>query len=295
MLPKWFIDDMRALLGESEAEELFKALNEKAPLSLRVNSLKASVEEVIDELKREGKNPKQSSVVPAVIKLYEPYDLSRSRLYRGGYIVVQDEAAALASLVLNPRPGEVVADLCAAPGGKTSHMAELMRNKGVIHAFDIDEKRIERMKIILKRMGITNVRIYMEDATRAPEILGRGIADKVLIDPPCSSTGTFMKNLELRWRVHKDHIGELIDLQRKLLETAIELLKPNGTMLYTTCSLLPEENEENVKWLLSRHPELELVKLNGPYSQGFLDGTMRAWPHRHETTGFFYALFRLKP
>jgi len=292
MLPKWFIDDMRELLGDSEAEELFKALNERLPLSLRVNSLKATVQEVVEELEREGKRPYVSEVVPTIIKLNEPYDLSKSKLYRKGYIVVQDEAAALASLILDPKPGEVVVDLCAAPGGKTSHIAELMRNEGVIHAFDIDERRVERMKIILRRMGITNVKIYIEDAVKAPEILGHEVADRVLLDPPCSSTGTFMKNLELRWRIHKDYIGELIKLQRKLLETSIKLLKPGGHLLYTTCSLLPDENEENIKWLLSQHSELELVEINGPYSQGFLDGTMRAWPHKHATTGFFYALLK---
>ncbi len=291
LLPAWFIRRMRELLGAEEAEQLFKALNTKLPLSVRVNTLKATVEEVVEALRREGKNPVVSKRVPVVVKFEGPYNFDRSRLYREGKIVIQEEAAAAASIVLDPKPGETVVDMCAAPGGKTTHLAELMRNQGRIFAFDIDEARIKRMKMLLKRTGVKIVTIYEEDAGKAPDILGEEIADRVLLDAPCTSTGTIMKNPELRWRVREDGIEEIVREQRRLLEAAVRLLKPGGRLLYTTCSLLPEENEENIRWLLRRHSELRIVPLRGPYDPSpWLPGAMRAWPHRHGTIGFFYAL-----
>ncbi|WP_397470776.1 RsmB/NOP family class I SAM-dependent RNA methyltransferase [Pyrofollis japonicus] len=291
LLLAWFIRRMRQLLGPEEAEELFKALNRKPLISVRVNTLKARVEEVVEELRREGKDPVVSERVPVVIRFEGPYDFDGSRLYREGKIIIQEEASAAASLVLAPRPGMTVVDLAAAPGGKTTHMAELMRNRGVIYAFDVDRARIKRMKMLIKRMGIKIVRIYEEDARKAPKILGEEVADRVMLDAPCTSTGTIAKNPELRWRVREEGLEEIIKLQREMMEAAARLLKPGGRMLYSTCSLLPEENEENVKWFLEKHPEFRLVELTTPYDPSpWLPGAMRAWPHRHNTIGFFYAL-----
>jgi 16S rRNA (cytosine967-C5)-methyltransferase len=291
LLPAWLIRRMREFLGPEEAEELFKALNRKPLISIRVNKLKATVDEVVEELRREGKNPIVSSRVPVVVKFEGPYNFDKSRLYLEGKFVIQEEASAAASLILDPKPGMTVVDLAAAPGGKTSHMAELMRNQGRIYAFDIDEARLKRMRMILRRMGITIVKIIKEDARKAPKILGEEVADRVLLDAPCTSTGTIAKNPELRWRVREEGLGEIVKLQREMLEAAAKLVKPGGRLLYTTCSLLPEENEENIRWFLKKHPEFKLIPLNGPYDPSpLLPGTMRAWPHRHDTIGFFYAL-----
>jgi len=291
LLPAWFIERMEKLLGPREAGRLFEALNRRPLISVRVNTLKATVEEVVEELRREGKNPVVSPRVSTVVKFEGPYDFDRSRLFRSGKIIIQEEASAVASLLLEPQPGMYVVDLAAAPGGKTSHMAELMRNRGVIHAFDVDEARIRRMRETLRRAGVKIVRIHRRDGRDAPRILGRGVADRVMLDAPCTSTGTIAKNPELRWRIRPDGIEEIVRLQRELMEAAAELLKPGGRMLYATCSLLPEENEDNVRWFLGRHREFRLVHLSGPYSPSpLLPGTMRAWPHRHDTIGFFYAL-----
>ncbi|NOZ88630.1 MAG: RsmB/NOP family class I SAM-dependent RNA methyltransferase [Crenarchaeota archaeon] len=296
LLPAWFIARMRRLLGPGEAEKLFEALNRKPLLSVRVNTLKATVEEVVEQLRREGKKPVVSRRVPTVVKFEGPYDFDRSRLYREGKIVIQEEASAAASLVLDPKPGMTVVDLAAAPGGKTSHMVELMRNRGRIYAFDIDEARIRRMREILRRIGARIVKIYRMDARRAPEVLGEEVADRVMLDAPCTSTGTLAKNPELRWRIREDGLPEIVKLQRELMEAAARLLKPGGRMLYATCSLLPEENEENVRWFLERHPGFRLIPLHGPYDPSpLLPGTMRAWPHRHDTIGFFYALLEKRP
>jgi 16S rRNA (cytosine967-C5)-methyltransferase len=205
--------------------------------------------------------------------------------------VIQEESAALAALILDPKPGEFVVDLCAAPGGKTEHMGELMRNKGVIHAFDVDSARIRRMRELLRKTGVRIVRIHRADGRTAPKKLGRGVADKVLVDPPCTSDGTLPKNPDLRWRMYEAEVPKLAQLQYELLVAASKLVRPGGRILYTTCSLLPEEDEEVVRRFLERNTDFRLIPLSGPYDQSsMLSGTMRAWPHRHGTIGFFYAL-----
>lgn len=293
LLPIWYMSKMRMLL-DSEATELFKALNTRLPLSVRVNILKTSVEKVYEELSREVEWVEKSSVVPTVLRFPGPYNFENSRLWREGKIIIQEEAAAAASIVLSPKPGETVVDLAAAPGGKTEHMAELMENNGRIIAFDINRERIKRMKKLLRRTGIKIARIINEDSRKAPQIIGEGRADKVLLDAPCSSDGTLMKNPDLRWRLREEKVRDLSELQYQLLEAGWKILKKGGRLLYCTCSMLTEENEAVIKRFLEEHDDAELVRLSWPYDRGFLEGTRRSWPHRHKTIGFFYALIEKK-
>jgi 16S rRNA (cytosine967-C5)-methyltransferase len=293
LLPPWYVKRVVGVLGMSEAEELFKSFLKKPLISVRVNILKATVDEVVSRLRSEGKVPEVSKVVPTVIKFEGPYNFDKSELYREGKIVIQEEPAALASIILNPRPGEVVVDLAAAPGGKTEHMGELMRNEGVIHAFDIDKTRMKRLEELMRRTGVTIVKTYVRDGREAPKVLGEEVADKVLVDPPCTSDGTLAKNPDLRWRMYEEEVPKQAQLQYELLKTAIKLVKPGGYILYTTCTLLPDENEEVIKKILNKEgSKIRLVPLNGPYDQGLIPGTMRVWPHKHNTIGFFYALLQ---
>ncbi|MEM1678355.1 MAG: RsmB/NOP family class I SAM-dependent RNA methyltransferase [Ignisphaera sp.] len=291
MISRTVIKKVVDLIGSDEAKRLLKEFNKVYPICVRVNTLKSSVEEVLKTLRDEGVEPVISTYVNTVIKFKGPYNFDKSKIFLEGKIVIQDEAAALASILLDPKPGETVVDMCAAPGGKTEHIGELMRNQGRIHAFDVDRARIRRMKELLNRTGITIVKIYREDARNAAEILGEGIADRVLVDAPCSSSGTLMKNQELRWRITEDSIREACTLQYELLKTALRLVKPGGRILYTTCSIFREENEDIVERILKEFSgSVRLIPLNGPFDQGFTSGTMRAWPHKHSTLGFFYAL-----
>ncbi|WP_456423728.1 RsmB/NOP family class I SAM-dependent RNA methyltransferase [Thermococcus sp.] len=287
LFPEWFIAKMKALLGE-EAEELLKALNETLPVSLRVNGLKASVEEVEDYLRERNLRFERSERVETIIRVLDPFN--PGKLMEKGLALPQEEASAVASLVLSPKPGETVVDLAAAPGGKTAHMAELMNNVGRIYAFDVDSERIKRMRKILEWAGVEIAEVRKLDGRKAPEVLGEEIADKVLLDAPCTSDGTIAKNPELRWRLREKNVPKVVELQKELIESAWELLKPGGRLLYSTCSMLREENEDVVEWFLGRHGNARLIPLSGPYDKGFLPGTMRAWPHRHKTIGFFYAL-----
>ncbi|WP_297495841.1 RsmB/NOP family class I SAM-dependent RNA methyltransferase [Thermococcus sp.] len=287
LFPEWFIGKMRELLGD-EAEELLKALNETLPIGLRVNRLKASVEEVEDYLKERDLLFERSKRVETVIRVLDPFN--PGKLMERGLALPQEEASAVASLILAPKPGETVVDLAAAPGGKTAHMAELMNNEGRIYALDVDPERIKRMRKILQWMGVEIAEVKKLDGRNAPEVLGEGVADRVLLDAPCTSDGTIAKNPELRWRLREKNIPKVVALQKELIESAWRLLKPGGRLLYSTCSMLREENEDVVEWFLKGHSDARLVPISGPYDEGFLPETMRAWPHRHGTIGFFYAL-----
>ncbi len=291
----FYIRKLVELLGWKEAEEYLRTVNEAPPISLRVNTLKAKVEEVVEELKKLGVEFEQSKRVNTVIRVYSHLNLEKFRPFRRGMVFVQEEAGAVASLVLSPQPGETVVDLAAAPGGKTIHLAELMGNRGKIYAVDIEERRMERLRELVKRAGAKIVEPVVMDGREAPDVLGEGIADRVLLDAPCTSSGTIQRNLELRWRIKDENdILEFVNLQRELMEAGWRLLKPGGRMLYATCSIFKEEDEDNVAWFLENHPDARLVPLENPYDPGFLPGTMRAWPHRHRTIGFFYALFEKK-
>ncbi len=292
LISRTIIERVLKILGKDETKQLLRTFNRVPPISVRVNILKSSVDEVLKTLKREGVEPEIGKYVNTVVKFKGPYNFDKSQLFKEGKIIIQDEAAALASIVLDPKPNEVVVDMCAAPGGKTEHIAELMKNQGKIYAFDIDKKRIKRMRDLLDRCGITIVEIYHEDVRKAPKILGEEIADKVLLDAPCTSSGTIMKNHELRWRIQEKKIFEMASLQYELLKTAIRLAKPGGRILYTTCSLFIEENEDVVRKILKEFDGIvRLIPLSKPFDTGLIPGTMRAWPHRHGTLGFFYALF----
>lgn len=290
LLPSWYINKMINLLGINVAEKLFDSFNKKPKLSVRVNTLKATVDDVVRELQGRVKGLELSKYVPNVIKFEGPFNFDKSNLFKAGKIIIQEEAAALASIILAPKPGDVVVDLCAAPGGKTQHIGELMRNSGLIYAFDVDEYRVERMRELLRRTGISIVKIYIEDGRKAPKVLGDEIADKVLVDAPCTSDGTIAKNPELRWRMLEEKIPKFAQLQYELIRAGIKLLKPGGRLLYTTCSLLKEECEDVVTKVLNKIRNVRLLNIDGPYDKGFIEGVMRAWPHRHGTIGFFYAL-----
>jgi len=293
LLPLWYIKRVMNLVGEEEAEPLLRSFLVRPKISVRVNILKATVSEVLKKLESEGKKPEVSKVVPTVIKFDGPYNFDKSELFRSGKIVIQEEPAALASIVLNPKPSEVVVDLAAAPGGKTEHMGELMENKGIIHAFDIDPTRMRRLEELVRRAGISIVKTYLRDGREAPRVLGEEVADRVLVDAPCTSDGTLAKNPDLRWRLFEEEVPKLAQLQYELIKSALKLVKPGGYVLYTTCTLLPEENEEVVRKILKKEEgRVILVPLKGPYDEGFLPGTMRVWPHKHSTIGFFYALFQ---
>ncbi len=292
LLPAWYIRRIAELLGTQEALRYFESLNRKPKISIRV-TYRGRVKEVIEELKEAGvRDIEVSEVLPTVVRFNGPFNFDASPSFKAGKFVIQEESAAVAPHLLLPEPGDFVVDLAAAPGGKTQLMAELMKDEGVIHAYDVDSARVRRMEELLKRTGVKNVVIHVKDGRKAPSELGKEVADKVLVDAPCSSDGTLMKNPDLRWRLMEDEVPKFAQLQYELLKAAVKLVKQGGEILYSTCSMLKEEDENVITRLLSKEKRVELVELKGPYEPGFLKGTMRAWPHLHPTIGFFYAKLR---
>jgi len=294
LVPRYLLKILSTLVPQSELEQLLEALNKPPPLGLRVNTLKSSLRRVCRELRRFGVEFWISDRVPNVIRYRGPLRYSDFRPLQRGEVVPQDEPAALAAIILDPRPGEAVADLCAAPGGKTTHIAEITRNRATVVAADIYMDRIERLRELALRTGTyTSIEIVAMDSRLAPQILGEKRFDRVLLDPPCSSTGVLARYPDARWRLSPDKVLELVQLQRELLEAAHRVLRVGGYLLYTTCSLIPAENEGNIRWFLHKHPCYEIIPLRGPYDPSpLLPGTMRSWPHRHGVSGFFYALLK---
>ncbi len=267
------------------------------PRVFRVNTLKKSIEEILDLLDRHGveyvlgKYSRHAIVFPSnvpriVLDLVEK-----------GYLVPQDEASIVAVEILDPGPDMDIADLCAAPGGKTTYLAELSRPGSKIHAFEIYRGRAKRLLKLLKRTGAgETVIVHVMDARRALEILPRNSMDRVLVDPPCSSTGALARNPDVRWRYDEKELEKINKLQIQLLETGIELLKPGGKLLYTVCSVLPWEGEEVVEKIINEKNTVELIPLEKPFKKSpILPETQRSWPHIHNTTGFYYALLTKKP
>ncbi|BAA81481.2 RNA (cytosine-C(5)-)-methyltransferase [Aeropyrum pernix K1] len=286
----------RVVAGDDELEKLLDAINRPPVNSVRVNTLKASFDEVYKAIRSSGLYAWPSDRVEGVIRYRGPFNDTLARLLAEGKIVPQDESSAAAAPLLQPRPGEIVLDMCAAPGGKTTHLAELSRLQARILGFDIYWDRLRRMKTLVEATASeAAVAVVKADAANAPKILGRGSVDKILLDPPCSTTGGLHKNVDARWRLTRRKIMELQELQKTLLDAAVETVKPGGLILYTVCSILAEEGEDVVLHALEKWGNLEIVPLNGPYDESpILPGTMRAWPHRHGVTGFFYALLRKK-
>ncbi|MET1102362.1 MAG: RsmB/NOP family class I SAM-dependent RNA methyltransferase [Pyrodictiaceae archaeon] len=296
-VPGFLIASLSRILDTNELRNLLEYINKKPIYSIRVNTLKASPAEVLEYLRNKGVKAWRSARLETIIFYEEGFTEAIKELVEKGLAVPQDEASAYASILLDPRPGETIVDLCAAPGGKATHLAELSRNKARIIAFDIYHDRMKRLvELAEKTETIVSIEPVLADGRIAYQLLGENKADKVLVDPPCSSTGALAKHPDARWRLNLDGLGRLISVQRSLLVSGLRVLRPGGLLLYTTCSLLPEENEENIKWLLGEYAgRIEIVELKGPYEESrLLKGAMRAWPHKHKTIGFYYTLIRKK-
>jgi 16S rRNA (cytosine967-C5)-methyltransferase len=306
--------DDRIMLEYKVSPELYKALNKafrehdedlelflKSTFkikhrSFRVNTLKASREAILKYLRDSGYNVVPGKYSGRAIRVYGGIGREIIRFIETGILIPQDEASMVAVEILDPKPNSEIADLCAAPGGKTTYLAEYTGLKSRIHSFEIFRDRAKRLRLLLERTGtINSVRVYVRDAREAPSILGRESMDYVLLDPPCSSTGAIARNPDVRWRYSEEDVEKLVSLQRELLEAAWIILRRNGRLLYTVCSVLPWEGEYIIREFLDKHYDARLIRLDKPFKQStILPGTMRAWPHIHETTGFFYALIEKK-
>ena len=298
-LPGWLVTALASSVPATEFIALTDALNQPAALDLRVNTLKARREQVLQALRDEGIEAEPTPFSPWGLRVQGKPAVDRTAAFREGLVEVQDEGSQLLALLTGASRGEMVADFCAGAGGKTLALGAMMRNTGRLYAFDTSGHRLDALKPRLARSGLSNVypaQIAHERDDRVRRLAGK--IDRVLVDAPCTGLGTLRRNPDLKWRQGPEAAQEMALRQAAILTAASRLLRPGGRLVYATCSLLRQENEEVVAafeetagrdW--ERATAGELLASAQVCEAARLDeaGFLRLWPHRHGTDGFFAA------
>jgi 16S rRNA (cytosine967-C5)-methyltransferase len=288
--PRWMLDRLQSAFGDHETRQLALANNSPPATAFRVNTLRTSVKEVLTDLKAEGITTRESQVAQGAFVVESGPAPVIMQAARRGVIYVQDEASQLVSILLEPKSGHRVLDLCAAPGSKTSHIAVLAEDKAWIIACDRHHHRLATLRATCERLGVQSVDALELDATRAlPFVAGGHEFDRVLVDAPCSGTGTLRGNPEIKWRLSTDDIPRLAELQLSVLERASSSVASGGRLVYSTCSIEREENEEVVRRFLEGTTLFQVIEPNAPAGLITSDGFVRTFPHRNGTDGFFVA------
>jgi len=295
-LPVWLVEKQQASCTDEEILRIGQALQQPAPLDIRVNSLLAKREEIIAALEQEGIEAHPTPFSPVGIRLTGKPAINRSALFLSGKIEVQDEGSQILGFLLAPKRGEMVVDFCAGAGGKTLLLGALMHSRGRLYAFDVSEKRLNNLKPRLKRSGLSNVhpqRIDSERDSKLKRLAGK--IDRVLVDAPCSGLGTLRRNPDLKWRQSPESIEELQKKQIAILTAAAKLLKPGGRLVYATCSPLHEENQRVIEHFLMNHPQFSILNCGELLVQQKIDLSdtgefLQLSPLHHNTDGFFAAV-----
>lgn len=307
-LPEWLAGPLKAQL-DAGFWPLAESLQQGAPLDLRVNALADKRAEVQKELSAAGIKAVATPYSPWGLRVDGKPALTKLPAFVRGAIEVQDEGSQLLALLLDAKRGEMVVDFCAGAGGKTLAIGASMRNTGRLYAFDVSAHRLDALKPRLARSGLSNVHpaaIAHERDDRVKRLAGK--IDRVLVDAPCSGLGTLRRNPDLKWRQSPEALQELVAKQTAILASAARLLKPGGRLVYATCSVLPQENEEIAQAFSAAHSDFapadagELltqlkVENAAQLCSGGETGTgyLRLWPHLHQTDGFFAAVWTRKP
>jgi len=302
-LPDWLAGLLKNELGD-DFWPLVNAIDQPAPLDLRVNTLKAKREDVQAALAAAGIEALPTPYSPWGLRVHGKPALQKLELFTRGDVEVQDEGSQLLAALLSPKRGEMVVDFCAGAGGKTLALGALMRNTGRLYAFDVSGHRLDSLKPRLARSGLSNVypaQIAHERDDRVKRLAGK--IDRVLVDAPCSGLGTLRRNPDLKWRQSPKALVELGAKQRDILASAARLLKPGGRLVYATCSLLRSENEAVAADFGDAHPEFEPLPAGAALAAAQVEGAaeletnghLRLWPHRHQTDGFFAAAWQRRP
>lgn len=287
-IPLWLIQRWAAFFESKKLKILVEACQQRPPFMIRTNTLKISREALMERLMRQGLRLAPTPRSRFGIIFEERANLFDSEEFREGFFEIQDEGSQIVCQTIDPKPGEIIWDVCAGGGGKSLAMAALMENKGRIIATDIRMKKLEDLRKRAKRAGVTN--IFPADIHRMEEIsaLKKG-ADKIVVDAPCSGTGTLRRNPDAKWKLKEETFQINHRDQVEIIQKALQYLRPGGRLYYITCSLEPEENEEVVKEILRENEGLEVVR--GPEMP---EGFLRLTPHEHHTDGFFLAIAEKK-
>lgn len=295
--PEWLVAEWLRRFGRDETEALLRADNEAPPLCVRANTLRTSPAELRQRLEDDGVTVGPLRYLSGGFAISDIDRLSTLGAYRDGLLVVQDEAAMLVADIVAPRPGEQVIDACAAPGGKTAALADLMGDRGAILAADNEPARLRLVDETCRRLGVSCVETIAIDARRLG-VLRPGWADRILVDAPCTGLGTLRRRPDARWRKEAASPGQLASLQGEILAGVLPCLRPGGALIYSTCTIGETENQAVVEALLAAHPELQPDPI-GPYVPEGLhtavgpDGWwLQTYPQRHGIDGFFVARLR---
>jgi 16S rRNA (cytosine967-C5)-methyltransferase len=289
--PTWFVKYCINLLGRSEATALLEANVAPPTTCVRLNTLKESEEPILEKIAAEGIKLEKIEMLKYAYKVVDAKgSLTDAASFREGLLSIQDKASCFAAETADPKPEMTVLDVCAAPGAKTTYLAQLMQNRGSIFSVDYSARRLQAWRREVTRMGVKIAEPLLVDS-RVSLPLGLE-ADMVVLDPPCTSTGVFAKQPSAKWRLTPKSIEKMADIQWRMINNCADKVKNGGTLIYSTCSITVEENEIIIERFLKQHSEFTLAEINPKCGvQGFrgLDKSQRLYPHIHESNGFFIA------
>jgi len=294
-LPDWLVEKMRTSYSDEDILTIGRTMQQGAPLDIRVNTLLAKREDVLQQLHDKNIEAAATPYSPIGIRLKEKIPLNKDALFTEGKVEVQDEGSQLLGFLLAPKRNDMVVDFCAGAGGKTLMLSALMNSQGRLYAMDVSEKRLANLKPRLKRSGASNIQpmlISHENDLKVKRLSGK--IDRVLVDAPCSGLGTLRRNPDLKFRQSPGSIEELTQKQAAILASASRLLKKGGRLVYATCSILPEENQLIVQTFLAAHPDFVLRPAGEVLQQQKIaleaGDYLELRPHLHATDGFFAAV-----
>ena len=286
--PDWIVKNWLQQLSVTETSKLLNWFNRSAKIDLRVNILQTSVAEVKTALENAGLQVSSIPSLPQGLRIESAAgDIRRLPGYEAGWWIVQDSSAQLVTHLLDPQPGEMIIDACAAPGGKTTHIAELMQDRGEIWACDRSAKRLQKVAQNAHRLKLCSINALAEDSRNLDRFIDK--CDRILLDAPCSGLGTLHKRPDIRWRQTPEKIAELTTLQQELLNSAATWVKPKGIIVYATCTLNLQENETVIQSFLESHPHWEIQTPSGDLWNTFdtAAGWLKIYPHQYDMDGFF--------
>ena len=289
--PTWFVKYCFSLFGRSETITMLEADQQTPPTYIRLNTLKDDESKILEKLETEDVKVEKVELLKYAYKVVSTkIPLTRTPSFREGLFYIQDKASCFAAEAANPQSGMTVLDVCAAPGAKTTYLAQLMQNKGTIHSLDYSRRRMSTWKAEITHMGVEIAESTIADTRKRLPLAVE--ADIVVLDPPCTSTGTFAKLPSSKWRLTRHSIDRMAEIQWQMLKNCAENVKPEGTLIYSTCSITVEENEMLIERFLKWHSEFSSVDITpkiGLQSLRGLDKCRRLYPHIHQCNGFFIA------
>jgi 16S rRNA (cytosine967-C5)-methyltransferase len=291
--PLWVVRKWIEMFGVEETTALCRANNQVPPVTVRVNALTTSRERAKEELSEQGLEAKDTAFSSdGLIISTRTMSVREADCYASGRIQVQDEASQLIGHLVSPKPGENVLDICAGMGGKTTHLAAIMENRGSILALDISKKKIDDLCKNASRLNASIVDTRVGDAREKLEKALIESFDKILIDAPCTGLGTLRRNPEIKWRTLPAEAEKCSLLQKAILENAAHYLKKGGSLIYSTCTITKEENDHVIEDFIKRHPDFICIRPPDKINSSLVDdhGYFRSYPHRHSTDGFFGAV-----